>query len=165
MKMWWSGLSLREQALLLTAGGLTALIILWYGLMSPALSARAEARLDRQQAADALVRLEHLVAAHRARAPAATGVSVSSSAAMNADAFKTEVTRTAQTAGLAISRLQGGEGDRFALVFEQADPRQFFYWLNEIETRLGARTERLSVDQAGDGRIRATVEVSGGAGS
>ena len=39
------------------------------------------------------------------------------------DAFKTEVTRAAQTAGLAISRLQGGEAGRFSLVFEQADIR------------------------------------------
>ena len=165
MSAWWSGLSLREKALLAVAGGLAALVIVWYGLMAPALSARTEARQDRQLAADDLVRLEHLVAARKARVPAATGVAVSSSATMSADAFKTEVTRLAQTAGLSISRLQGGEGGRFALVFEQADPRQFFYWLNEIESRLGARTERLSVDQASNGRIRATVELSGGAGS
>ena len=165
MSAWWSGLSMREKALLLAAGALTALVVVWYGLMSPALSAREDARQARQQAADDLARLEHQAAAHRARAPAVTGVAVSSSAAMNADAFKTEVTQAAQSAGLAISRLQGGEDGRFGLVFEQADPRQFFYWLNEIETRLGARTERLSVDQAGAGRIRATVEISGGVGS
>ena len=81
---------------------------------------------------------------------------------MNADAFKGEVTRSAQQAGLAISRLQGGQDGKFSLVFDQADSRQLFYWLNEVETRLSGRVQRLSVDQAGNGRVRATVEIAGG---
>jgi hypothetical protein len=34
-----------------------------------------------------------------------------------------------------------------------------------VEMQLGGRIEKMSVDQAGNGRVRATVELSGGAGS
>lgn len=163
MSAWWSGLSLRERILVAGAGAITALVVIWYGLMAPALSARADARANRQAAADQLAEIERLLTVRRAHAPSAATTALAS--APGGEAFKAEVTRAAQAAGLSISRLQGSDASRFALVFEAADPRQLFYWLNEIETRLGAQVERLSVDQAGNGRVRATVDVSTGAAS
>lgn len=162
MNMWWQGLSLREKALIGSAGGLLAILVILYGIVTPLHSRRAEARLERQQAADGLAQLERLAAAERARSPVSTGIAVSTGTALNPDAFKAAVTRSAQQSGLAIARLQGGQEGRFSLVFEQADSRQLFYWLNEVETRLSGRVERLSIDQAGGGRVRATVEISGG---
>lgn len=164
MSNWWQGLSLREKALIGCAGAILVLVVFWYGVVTPSLSARADARADRLEAADTLAQLERLAAADRARTPATTGIAVSTGASLNADAFKAEVTRSAQQTGLAISRLQGSQGDRFSLVFEEVDARQLFYWLNEVESRLGGQIERLSMDQAANGRVRATVEVSGGAG-
>ncbi|RIJ14221.1 type II secretion system protein M [Henriciella mobilis] len=162
MSGWWQGLSAREKALIASAGGLLALVIIWYGMVAPLLSGRSDALQARQQAADELAQLEHLSAASRARSPVSTGIAVSTGSSLDADAFKTAVTRAAQQSGLSISRLQGGAQGRFSLVFEQADSRQLFYWLNEVETRLGGRVERFSIDQAGAGRVRATVEISGG---
>lgn len=162
MSAWWQGLTGREKALVAGAGALLAMVVVWHGLVSPLLSGRADARADRQLAADNLAQLEQLSAAQRARSPASTGFVASTGNAMNADAFKGEVTRSAQQAGLAISRLQGGQDGKFSLVFDQADSRQLFYWLNEVETRLSGRVQRLSVDQAGNGRVRATVEIAGG---
>lgn len=162
MSSWWQGLSFREKVLIAGAGGLLALVIAWYAIVMPLLSGRADALQARQQAADQLAQLEHLSAASRARSPVNTGIAVSTGASLDPDAFKTAVTRAAQQSGLSISRLQGGAQGQFSLVFEQADSRQLFYWLNEVETRLGGRIERFSIDQAGAGRIRATVEISGG---
>ncbi|WP_084399995.1 type II secretion system protein GspM [Henriciella aquimarina] len=161
MSSWWSGLSLREKLLIALAGGLLALLVAWYGIVTPSLDARAEARQARQTAADQLARLERLVALERARTPATTGMTVSTASALKPDAFKAAVTQAAQASGLAISRLQGNDDGRFALVFEGADARQFFYWLTQVEGRLGGRIERMSLDQAQDGRVRATVELSG----
>ncbi|GGB58184.1 MULTISPECIES: type II secretion system protein GspM [Henriciella] len=165
MTSWWESLSVREKALISAAGLLTVLLIGWYGLVSPVSSARDAARLDRQAAAEELSRIERLTASIRARPNANAAVAVSTGAVLSADAFKTEVTRQAQSAGLAIARLQGGDSGRFSLVFEQADPRQLFYWMSTVEMQLGGRIEKMSVDQAGNGRVRATVELSGGAGS
>ena len=162
MSGWWQGLSLREKALIGCAGAVLVLVVFWYGLVTPSLEARADARADRLQASDDLAQLERLAAADRARRPATTGIAVSTGTSLNPDAFKAAVTRSAQQSGLAISRLQGSQGDRFSLVFEEVEARQFFYWLNEVETRLGGQIERLSIDQAGSGRVRATVDVTGG---
>jgi len=162
MSSWWHNLVLREKILIGAAGSLVFLLIAWYGVMRPSLDARAEAREARQLAASELAQLERLAAARRARSPVATGIAVSTGTALDPDAFKTAVTGAAQASGLAISRLQGNEGRTFALVFDQADARQLFYWMNEVEGRLGGRIERLSIDQAQNGRVRATVELSGG---
>ena len=162
MSSWWETLSLREKTLIGCAGAMLALIVVWYGIISPLLTARGDARSAHGQAAENLAQLERLAAADRARTPAATGIAVSTGANLNADAFKAEVTRAAQSSGLSISRLQGGQQGRFSLVFEQADPRLLFYWINEVESRLGGEVSRLSVDQTGEGRVRATIEVESG---
>lgn len=162
MSAWWEGLSLREKGLIGAAGLLLGVLVLWYGVMSPSLAAREAARIDHQTASAELSRVEQLTAAVRARSPAQAAIAVSTATALGSEAFKTEVTREAQSAGLSIARLQGADDGRFSMVFEQADPRQLFYLLSIVETQLGGRVERLSMDQAGNGRVRATVELSGG---
>lgn len=164
MRAWWNDLSLRERALIGIAGLLLVILIVWYGILSPMLGAREAARTDRQVAADRLAAVERMLAIERARMPLSAGVTSAGRAPYAGDAFKTEVTRSAQSAGLAIARLQGGEAGRFSLVFEQADSRQLYYWMNEVENRLGGRIERMSLDQSGDGRVRATVDVVAGGG-
>ena len=60
MKNWWTGLTLREQLLIGAAGALLAILIVWYGIVSPLLTARADARLDRERAASDLAQVERL---------------------------------------------------------------------------------------------------------
>lgn len=162
MSAWWEGLSLREKGLIGAAGALVAILVIWYGLLAPSLAAREAAALERQTAAAELSRIEQLSASVRAQSPAQAAIAVSTATALGSEAFKTEVTREAQAAGLTIARLQGADDGRFSMVFEQADPRQLFYLLSLVETQLGGRVERLSMDQAGNGRVRATVELLGG---
>lgn len=162
MKVWWRDLSLRERSLILSAVGLLVILIIWYGIVSPMLSARSDASLARQAAADQLASVERMLAVERARLPLSSAATSSGRAPYTGDAFKTEVTRSAQSAGLAIARLQGGDGGRFSLVFEQADARQLYYWMNEVESRLGGRIERMSLDQSPNGRVRATIDVVAG---
>ncbi|MGB3626989.1 MAG: type II secretion system protein GspM [Henriciella sp.] len=162
MSAWWEALSLREKGLIGAAGLLVGILVIWYGLVSPSLAARDAAAIERQTAAAQLSRVEQLAAAVRARSPAQAAIAVSTATTLGAEAFKTEVTREAQAAGLSIARLQGADDGRFSMVFEQADPRQLFYFLSLVETQLGGRVERLSMDKAGNGRVRATVELSGG---
>lgn len=162
MKNWWTGLTLREQLLIGAAGALLAILIVWYSIVSPLLTARADARLDRERAASDLAQVERLLAVQRAQMPLSAGVTSAGRAPYTGDAFKTEVTRAAQSAGLAISRLQGGDAGRFSLVFEQADARQLYYWMNEVENRLGGRIERMSIDQSSGERVRATIDVVAG---
>jgi general secretion pathway protein M len=162
MKGWWAELSLRDRGLIGSAAGLLVIIIVWYGIVSPMLGARSGAEIAREAAARQLATLERLLAVERARMPLSAGTTSAGRAPYAGEAFKTEVTRSAQSAGLAISRFQGGENGRFSLVFEQADARQLYYWMNEVENRLGGRIERMSIDQAVNGRVRATIDVMAG---
>lgn len=162
MSRWWEGLSIREKGLIGSAGLLVFLLLAWYGVVMPSMANRDSARIERQSAAAELAEIERLSAAIRARSPLQRAIAASTGTSLGSEAFKTEVTRQAQTAGLAITRLQAGEEGRFSMVFDQADPRQLFYLLNAVETQLGGRIERLSIDQSANGRIRATVELSGG---
>lgn len=162
MNSWWQGLSLREKGLLGGAGALLLLLIGWYGVVSPLLAARNTAELARQSASDELAQVERLLAAQRAQAPLSAAVTSSGRSPYTGEAFKTEVTQSAQKAGLSIARLQGGDAGRFSLVFEQADARQLYYWLGEVENRLGGRIDRMSIDQAPNGRVRATIDVAAG---
>ena len=78
---------------------------------------------------------------------------------LSSDAFRGAVTRDAAEKGLTISRLQGDDGQSFYLVFEQVQPQQFIYWLQAVETNFGGRVSRLTLEQAGEGRVRASVEL------
>ena len=157
MMRWWSGLAQREQILVATAAVLTVLFGLWQFMLVPTFAAQDRARSDLLQARTVLSRVQEAYGRQRA-----SYESVSANlAATSSDALKAEVTRTARDKGLAIARLQTGDDGTISLLFESADPRVFFFWLEEAETRLGGRVARLTKEQAGGGNIRANDEYEG----
>lgn len=155
---WWNGLAPRERALVGTAGALTVLFVLWQFILVPMFAAQERARSDLVQARTVLTRVQEAYGRQRASNEAASA----NLAATSTDALKAEVTRTARDKGLAIARLQTGDDGSISLLFESADPRIFFFWLEEAETRLGGRVTRLTMEQAGGGNIRANVDFEGG---
>lgn len=80
------------------------------------------------------------------------------------DAFKAAITQSASEKGLSITRLQSG-ATTVGVMIEQADPRLVFFWLEDLERRIGAAIVSLSVEQASGERVRVNVELSRGAGS
>ena len=46
MSSWWQGLSVREKALIAGAGGLLALVVIWYGIVAPLLNHKVRAWPD-----------------------------------------------------------------------------------------------------------------------
>ena len=157
MSTWWTGLEQRERALIQIAIGLTLLVGFWQFALNPALSARSDARADLVSMDTQLARLQEGYIAKRARG----GVVAPSVDApeYRGDAFKMAVTRSATDKGLAITRLQGSAEESVGLVFESADPRFIFFWLEDVETRLGGRILRLTLEQTGNGLVRARVDV------
>jgi general secretion pathway protein M len=160
MMSWLKGLDRRERWLVSLAATLTGLVIIWQFVVVPATAAHQEARAELAEADTNLARLQEAYMRKRAK-----GVSLASNVAGNqltGDAFKTAVTNAASEKGLSISRLQGGSGATVGLVFEQADPRFIFFWLEDVETRLNGTVTRLVIEQAGGGRVRASIDVSPG---
>lgn len=161
MSAWWAGLDSREKRLIQIAIGLTIIVIFWQFALNPALQARADARTNWAEADLRLAQLQEGYIAKRARGGVRARQTTQPS--YTGDAFKMAVTRSATDKGLAIARLQGSGEETVGLVFEAADPRFIFFWLDDVENRLGGQISRLSIEQAGNGRVRARVDVQAAA--
>ena len=162
MSVWWQDLSLRERVLIAAAGVLFVLVISWQFILSPALNARSAARASLHEASTDLSLASQLISRRNARSLSAQDQATGSAAAPTGDAFKTAVTQAATQRGLAIGRLQTGEAGRLGLVFDRVDPRLFFLWLNEVETRYDGQVLSMPLDQPDDGSVRATLDLSAG---
>ncbi len=162
MRAWWTGLAARERMLIALAGGLSALVLVWQFVLVPALTARAEARTDLAASSQTLTRLQEAYMLRRAKGE--IEFTIPGQAGISDTAFKTKVTRAASDAGLSLTRLQGGNNTAVGLVFERADPQLVFFWLEQVETRLGGRITRLTMEQVGDGMVRVSVNVEGNTG-
>lgn len=162
MTVWWNSMALRERLLIAIAGGLSLLVIVWQFMLVPALSARADARSDLAQSSQTLSRLQEAYMARRVAGAIQLAVPTSQSG-VSSEAFKGRMTRAASDKGLSITRLQSGDDGIIGVVFERADPRLLFFWLEEVETSLGGQIIRMTMEQAGDGAVRLNVDIEGGA--
>ncbi|MEM1036039.1 MAG: type II secretion system protein GspM [Pseudomonadota bacterium] len=158
MSAWWTGLNARERGLVGFAIGITLLVLFWQFVLAPTMAAKADAKAQVETSTQTLDRLLEGYSAKRL-AGELSQASLPGQVILSSDAFRGAVTRDAAEKGLTISRLQGDDGQSFSLVFEQIQPQQFFYWLQAVETNFGGRVSRLTLEQAGEGRVRASVEL------
>ena len=61
--------------------------------------------------------------------------------------------------GLAIARLQGNDESSVRLIFEDADPRLVFVWLEDVQARFSGRVTRFNMEQAGNGLVRVNIDL------
>lgn len=158
MKAWWTGLNARERWLVGGAALLTGLLLIWQGVLAPTARASETAKLELETASFKLDRLlvgyaQKRLSGDLAAAPIRGQVSLS------ADAFKGAVTRDAAAKGLSIARLQGDNETSISMVFERVQPQQLFFWLQSVENEFGGRVSRMTLEQAGEGTVRASVEL------
>lgn len=132
---WWFSRSARERALILAAGGLTALALLWFAAFAPALAARAQAQRAYLTAADLYA---EMTAGARAAAQLRAAAPEAASGPADDQPLRTAAGLAARDLGLEISRIQPGENGAIAFVFDAADPQDLFRWVERLETRYGA---------------------------
>ncbi len=160
MSAWWSGLEARERLLIAIAGMLTVLVIVWQFVLVPSLNAQAEARANLADADRTLSRIQESYMLKRAIG-AATPTNARPTSASIED-FKAAVTGSAGDIGLLISRLQGDDTTSVRLVFENADPRLVFLWLEDIQAKHNGQVSRFNMEQAGGGLVRVNVDLVAG---
>lgn len=164
MSDWWQNMAPRERLLIGVAGALTALFILWQFILVPMLERRADARVELAQSSQTLTRIKDAYMSRRASGALLGATPDMPQQGVSSEAFKAQVTRAASDKGLSITRLQGGDSNSVGVVFERADPRLLFLWLEDVETRLGGQVTRMTMEQAGDGAVRLSVDIEGAAG-
>ncbi len=157
MSEWWSNMAPRERVLIGIAGALTVIIVLWQFILMPSLSARAEASARLADADRTLSRIQESYILKRAQGAAAPTNARPSS--RNIDEFKASVTGAAGDIGLAIARLQGNDESSVRLIFEDADPRLVFVWLEDVQARFSGRVTRFNMEQAGNGLVRVNIDL------
>lgn len=160
MTNWWSGLEARERLLIMVAAMLTAIVLVWQFVLVPTLSSRAEARATLEESDRTLSRIQENYMRKRAQgaaSPANVGPAVAS-----IEDFKARVTGAASDMGLSIARLQGDNTTYVRLVFENADPRMIFLWLEDIQAKHNGQVSRFNMEQAGGGRVRVNVDLIAG---
>jgi len=151
VKRWWTSLSLRERAAVLTAAGLVFMALLILVAIEPAWRTRARltAELPRLQAEAAEVRALALEA-KRLKGRALTVESP-------------EQTRAAVARLLAEKRLEPtlreAEG-RLVYSVKRADAAAWVGWLNEVSSALPLRVTSAQVTRAGPGVVDAEVALA-----
>ena len=157
MSDWWNNMAPRERLLIGIAGALTVIIVLWQFILVPSLSARAEAKARLADSDRTLSTLQEAYALKRAKGAAAP--TDARPRAANIDDFKASITSAASDIGLAIARLQGNDTNSVRLIFENADPRLIYVWLEDVQARFSGQVTRFNMEQAGNGLVRVNVDL------
>lgn len=154
MLQFWKLREPREKILIMVAGALSVLVLLWFGVAGPLYEGNVNARKDLQQAIADKTLIEQSLANVTLGKQAPIG------AATDFDTFRSDVTRIAQQKGLAISRLQGNADGSLQLVFNDASPSELFLWLEEISTYPGGEPVRANLSVRDD-KLQAIIDLQG----
>ena len=126
-KLWWAGLSLREQRMLLVMFALLAICILWLGIIRPVDNALSDARERHGRAviqnAQVAAKVEAVRDLRRAVPPP-----------LEAD-VATIVSQSASEVGFVLGKIESQGREKASLSIASARPTAFFGWLQDLERR------------------------------
>jgi len=148
----WAEREAREQLLLAGLAALIAGLALWYGVLNPALSWRAEARRGHDAAVADYETLLSGVARYRALASDAR-------TAGGGTPLRTLVGASATARDLPISRVQPLDEGGLGVWFDAAPADSLMAWLSDLSREEGVVVERASFDREGDSVVRAQITV------
>ena len=126
VRNWFTSLSRREQWLVAIAGGLTAWIVVIFGIVLPALSAIDAAKLELDEAVQRRGRIESTVESISNQKP--------SSQKSNAD-IDLIVTQSAAEQGFDLIKSAGGNTGQVSFRIDQARAPALLAWLSGLEAQ------------------------------
>lgn len=139
---WWAGRSLREQRLLMVMGALIAGIVLWFGVITPALAWRSGAA-DRRAEAEADLALIEAGAARLAGGPSSMG----------ADQVQAAARRAADAGG--VNAVFNPLDDGVGFSVNGASTATLFGWLAALHSDHGIEVRVLTVSENADATVNA----------
>lgn len=140
LRTWFTALSARERMLVLVAGVLAAVTLLWFGITRPLIDGLADARARHAGAVSRLADAERALAAVRPLA----GLG----APRIAGTLDTAIRDRANAAGFALTSV-APEGEGIAIGIASARPGALFAWIADLE-REGLLVDRLQTTDNGD---------------
>jgi general secretion pathway protein M len=150
MKTWFAQLSRREQYLVGVAGGLTALVVLIFGIVLPAVSTINSAKLAHDDAVQRRGRIEATVAA--ATESQAAGTTVGGAA------IDLIVTQSAAEQGFDIIKSANAAAGQMTFRMDQARAPALFAWLSSLELQ-GIDTQSISLRGGPSGSVTVDAQL------
>lgn len=149
-RAWFEARTRREQVLLGVMIAMLLATVAWFGLVSPIRAWRADAAERRLEAAEALASIQGDVARINAAARTApTG---------SGEPMEPLLIRTAEQAGLSLSRQQAESDGAQTAWLEGAPPQAVFGWIATLEQAHGVTVSNLTALKAANGGL--DVQVS-----
>ncbi len=146
--LWWGARTPRERRLLIALGGTAALVLLIVGIYRPLSDVRSRALAD--------IRTYEVLAAQLRIA----GPDLARLRAIDRAASQDAVTRTASTFGVAVARVETGEGV-IRVSLQDADFTKMVQWLVQLESTSTLRISDVRIDrQARPGIVNAQIGLS-----
>jgi len=127
LRLWWTGLSLREQRMMLVMFALLAVTILWLGILWPVERALSSARERQAAAVIAHAQVAAKVDAVRDLRRAAPPRLAGDLAAI--------VSQSAADVGFVLGTIEAQGSNKASLSIAAARPTAFFSWLHDLEAR------------------------------
>ena len=152
----WAERTIREQIILASLAVLLAGVIIWYLVLTPALSWRDDARASHERAVAGFEAMVQGVDRYRVEAAAAQRPQAGA-------ALRTVVGTTAAARDLAISRVQPLEDGRLGVWMEGVSDDVLMAWLLALSQDEGVRVDQVSIDREGDRLVRAQMVLARGA--
>lgn len=147
---WFIGLTARERTLVSVAGGLTALIVLIYGVILPLGGALDDAALRHREATQRAGRITAGLDALK-RAPVAKAAALAGPVDQVAGA-------SAQAAGFVVQSNQRQGNDGVVLMIPTARPSAALAWLDGLGAQ-GLAVEQVTMTPAPDGSVAVNVTL------
>ncbi|MGJ3232703.1 MAG: type II secretion system protein GspM [Oceanicaulis sp.] len=154
----WADRTAREQLLLAGLCGFLCVLLLWFAVLGPALSWRAEAQRVHDAAVEDYETLLDGVARYRALAQESRSTG-------GGAPLRTLVGASATARNLPISRVQPLDDGGLGVWLDAAPADRLMAWLADLSREEGVIVDRASFDREGDNVVRAqlTLRRAGGA--
>lgn len=149
----WSGYTAREQGLLAFLAVLVVGTVVWFGMLSPVLSWRAESERRYVAAVEGYETLLVQLALHERLAQSATQI-------VNRESLRGLADRMARERGLAITRVQPLEDGRLGVWLDGVPSDALMGWLTVMARDHGVWADRVSLDREGEGVVRAQLTLA-----
>lgn len=146
----WSERTGREQALLAGLGVFVLVLVLWYGVMSPAFAWRDQAERTHNAAVEDYERLLSDLARYRVLA-------ASANTSRSSVPLRSLVGRSANERELAITRVQPLEDGGLSVWMDSTPADKMMAWLLDLSREEGVIADRVSLDREGEGIVRAQL--------
>lgn len=158
MMFWWKARSVREKLLLGIAAALFLVVLIWLGMLKPAISTLDAARMRHAQAAQTSARMDRialLIEQGDQISPAMTRPPTQDMLAL-----QPQIIAFAEENGLTVDAFNAPSAAVANVSVSGAPSPALFKWVEQIETGLGITVSAASLQQATDGNISASVEFT-----